>query len=385
MSRNLNLCRIRQWPRWTIIPIALGLAGLVIVLGLLLEPAADALSPVEVQPTPTMPTIAYSQGRSDACHDCHFSLQALEASAEDPSTAHAYLVAPESIVTPHGRLGCLACHGGVGEAADLGSGGKEAAHQGLIADMSAQDPGKCVICHQDMPEEFPHDRLRLPHGEIVRRIQEGDPCDVHCSDCHGAVGHGFDPVSGEIICSMTVCLDCHQERNLKIQMTDCDGCHLGPHDAITSLSCNECHTSAERWQQVDVGVHPVPLPGKHGETACFKCHHYPNFQGLSNVCTACHQSGHTDWGDDDCAECHALGVTWDLVAEKWDGHVEQWDQYRGEHVKVSCDGCHFETYAGLDPTCDTCHEIPDSHEDGRSERDCVLCHQADRPWAETAE
>ena len=117
MSQNLNPRGIRRWPRWTIIPIALGLAGLVIVLGLLLEPAAGALSPVQVQPTPTMPTIAYSQGESDACHDCHFSLEALEASAEDPSTAQAYLITPESIVTPHGRLGCLACHGGVGEAA----------------------------------------------------------------------------------------------------------------------------------------------------------------------------------------------------------------------------------------------------------------------------
>ncbi len=91
-----------------------------------------------------------------------------------------YLIEAESIATPHGKLGCLACHGGEGQASD-----KASAHQDLVADMSAQDPEKCVICHEELPSEFPNDRLRLPHGEIIRRIQSGEPCDVHCSDCHG--------------------------------------------------------------------------------------------------------------------------------------------------------------------------------------------------------
>ncbi|MGD2206118.1 MAG: hypothetical protein PVH17_05005 [Anaerolineae bacterium] len=375
MSQKLSLQRIRNWPRWIIIPIGLALAGLAILLGLFLESAADALSPVKVEPTPTMPTIAYSQGTSDGCHDCHFSLDALQASALDPGTAETYFIEAESIVTTHGKLGCLACHGGDGEAAD-----KEAAHQGLVADMSAQDPEKCIICHQDLPNEFPNDRLRLPHGEIIRRIQAGDPCDVHCSDCHGGVGHGFDPVSGDIICSMTVCLDCHQERNLEIQMADCDACHLGPHDVPTSLTCSGCHTSTEVWAQVDPGVHPVPLLGEHAETDCFQCHQYPNFQGVSNVCADCHESGHTEWGDGDCAGCHDPGTTWDMTASTWDGHAEHWNQYKGQHLKVSCKGCHFEGYADVDPGCDTCHSVPKDHDDGRSEAECTGCHQADQPW-----
>lgn len=374
MSQKLSLHRIREWPRWTIIPLGLGLAGLVILLGLLLEPAVGALSPVYVEPTPTMPSIAYSQGLSDGCHDCHFSLSALQASAADPDAAKAYLIEPESVVTPHGRLGCLACHGGDGGSAD-----KEAAHQGLVADMSAQDPEKCVICHQDLPSEIPGDRLRVPHGIVIERIVQGEPCDVHCSDCHGGVGHGFDPVSGKEFCSMTVCLDCHQEQTLDIQMADCDACHLGPHEGVTTLTCNDCHASTEVWEEVNLGDHPVPLLGKHGETACFQCHQYPNFVGLNNVCADCHESGHTDWGDHDCAGCHDPGATWNLVAETWDGHVEHWDQYKGEHLNVTCTGCHFETY-DLDPSCDTCHKMPESHDDGRDAAGCVQCHQADQPW-----
>jgi hypothetical protein len=375
MSPKLFLRRMRQWPKWTIIPTGLALAGFAVLLGLLLEPAGYALSPVVVEPTPTMPSIVYSQVLSDGCHDCHFSLSALRASAADPDLAEAYLIGPESIVTPHGKLGCLACHGGDGGAQD-----KQTAHRDLIADMSAQDPQQCIICHRDLPDEIPNDRLRVPHGTILSRIQEGEPCDVHCSDCHGGVGHGFDPVSGETVCSMTVCLDCHQERNLSIQMADCDACHLGPHDVATSLTCNDCHTSTETWQQVDLGIHPVPLEGMHGEMACFQCHQYPDFKGLNNVCTDCHVSGHTEWGDHDCASCHDPGATWDMVGEVWDGHAERWDQYKGKHLDVSCDGCHFAGYTNVEPNCDGCHKAPESHEDGRGKVDCVNCHQADKPW-----
>jgi hypothetical protein len=377
MNNNLNLDRMRSWPRWTIIPISLALAGLAIVLGLLLEPAADALSPVQPTPTPAMPAIAYSGATVPGCQDCHFSLPALQASAANPDTVETYLIEAESVVTPHGKLGCIACHGGDGQVQD-----KEAGHQGLVSDMSAQDPEKCLICHQDLPDEIPGDRLRVPHGVIIERIEQGEPCDVHCSDCHGGVGHGFDPVSGETFCSMMVCLDCHQERNLEVQMADCDACHLGPHDVATSLTCDDCHTSTEVWTEVDLGVHPVPLPGKHGEIACFQCHQFPDFKGLNNVCTDCHQSGHTDWGDHDCAGCHDPGATWDLVASTWDAHVDHWDQYKGEHLEVACAGCHFETYTDLNPNCSTCHKIPESHDGARAQVECTNCHQADQPWGE---
>jgi hypothetical protein len=223
--------------------------------------------------------------------------------------------------------------------------------------------------------------LRIPHEVVVDRIRHGEPCEVHCSDCHGGVGHGFDPVSGEVICSMTVCLDCHQERNLEVQMTDCDACHIGPHDVATSLTCDDCHSSTEVWAEIDAHIHPVDLPGKHGELACFDCHDYPNFKGLNNVCTDCHVSGHTDWGEDDCADCHDAGATWDLVAETWPGHQEHWDQYKGTHSQLACAACHFETYTDLDPTCGGCHTTPESHEeDGRNGVDCTGCHQADQPW-----
>jgi hypothetical protein len=382
MNRNSILSRIRAWPRWTIIPIAIGLACLVIVLGLLLEAAGHALSPVAAEPEPTMPTIAYSAGQSDGCHDCHFSMAALESAAADPATAAEYLVQPESVVTPHGKLGCLACHGGDGAVTD-----KEAAHAGLVADMSARDPEKCIICHDEMPDEMLHDRLRVPHAVVVDRIAHGEPGEVHCSDCHGAVGHGYDPLSGEKHCSMSVCVDCHVERQLEVQMADCGACHLGPHDTSQAplaggeATCNDCHASTEAWAGVETGIHPVALVGKHGETACFACHQYPDFQGLDSACAACHEAGHGPLGDGDCAMCHDAGAGWGMAATEWAGHADYWDQYKGAHLQVSCQGCHFEGY-DLDPGCATCHRTPESHEEGRREMACTPCHQADQAWDE---
>ena len=374
MRQRQGSSGIRAWPRWAVIPLGLGLAMVTIVAGLLLEAATEAVLPEQVEPTPTMPTIAYSEGISDGCHDCHFSLTALEASAADASTASDYLIAAESIATTHGKLGCLACHGGDGEAAD-----KDAGHVELIADMSAADPEKCIICHEDMPDEFPNDRLRLPHGTLIERTLSEEPCGVHCSDCHGGVGHGFDPVSGEKFCSMTVCLDCHEERDLEIQVADCNACHLGPHEEEMSLACIDCHRSTEVWQEVEASAHPVSLEGKHGERACFDCHLYPNFSGLSSTCSGCHESIHTEWDDDDCSACHDPSGGWEFAASGWDGHADLWDQYKGQHTKVSCNGCHFDGY-DLDPACTTCHKVPSSHDDGRGENDCTLCHQADQAW-----
>ncbi len=378
MSFDRSLNKIRKWPRWTIIPLGILLAGMAIALGLLLEPAGYALSPVQPEPTATLQAINYSRSDSDGCHDCHVSLPALQASADDPMMAESYLIEPESVMTAHGTLGCVACHDGDGHAED-----KEAGHEGLTADPTEADPKRCIICHIDLPAEVPGDRLRVPHELVEYQIVHGDPETLFCSDCHGGVGHGFDPVSGEKHCPMKVCLDCHEERDLEVQMTDCDACHIGPHDVAVSLTCDDCHASIETWTEIHSHVHPVELQGKHGEVACFDCHQYPNFKGLNVVCSDCHVSGHTDWGEDECAECHDAGATWDLVADTWPEHVERWDQYKGQHTKVGCQGCHFETFTDLDPNCTTCHTAPDSHEDdGRIERDCTDCHQADQPWSE---
>ncbi len=380
--QKIHLRRVRQWPRWAVVPIGLGLAGFAVLLGLLLEPAGYALSPIKVEPTATIPAVGYGRSISDGCHDCHFSLAALQASAEDPGQAETYFIDPESVLTPHGSLGCVACHGGDGQAEGQGPVAKEAGHRGLVADISRVQPEQCVICHRDLPEQISSDELLIPHELVENKIAHGEEGILFCSDCHSSPGHGFDPVSGETACSMMVCVDCHAEQepcsachqggDIEAQMTGCDLCHEGPHDVAAYLTCPCCHTSVETWEEIEPSSHPIELLGNHGEIQCFECHEYPNFRGLHYACTECHESGHSDWGDDDCTQCHDPGATWDIVASTWDKHVELWDMYKGDHLKVQCQGCHFETYTGLDPNCNSCHALPDTHDETYTK--CWLCH-----------
>lgn len=377
MSNKRKLLFGREWPRWLVVPVGLGLAGLVVVLGLLLEPAGYALSPSPDAPTPTLPAVAYGRDISGGCHDCHFSLPALQASADDPNTAEEYLIDPESVRTNHGSLGCVACHRGDGEAED-----KEDGHTGLILNVTQEDPGQCVICHLDLPEKILENELLIPHELVEDKIAHGEEGTLFCSDCHGRVGHGFDPVSGDVTCSMMVCVDCHTElgsckgchqgNDPGVEMTGCDVCHKGPHDVAEYLTCSCCHTSMDSWADIDPSSHPVELAGTHGELHCFECHEFPDFEGLHYVCVDCHESAHPEWSGKDCAECHDPAATWDAVAPTWDRHGEFWDMYKGDHLEVECKGCHFETFTDLNPSCDTCHSRPESHNETYTK--CWLCH-----------
>jgi hypothetical protein len=251
-----------------------------------------------VIPEPTLPAINYARPLSIECENCHLDQNALAASANAGEDVTPYHIDPASLQTPHGSLGCITCHGGTGDTAD-----KDTAHQDLILDLSATHPEDCLLCHRNLPAQFPEDHLRTPHGQVVNAIWEGSACGVLCSDCHGQVGHGFDPVTGAITCPMSVCLDCHLERNLGDNLTKCNTCHVGPHDVATGLSCKDCHTSTDTWAQASLAVHPLELTGVHATTDCFSCHKWPNFQGLDRVCSDCHQRPH-ELGNDDCALCH---------------------------------------------------------------------------------
>jgi hypothetical protein len=368
---------VRQWPRWAVVPIGLAMAAVAVLLGLVLEPAGYALAPGKVEPEPTLPAVGYGRDQSDGCQACHFSPDALEASADDPNTAGDYLIDAASPQTPHGSLGCVACHGGEGLAE-----AKESGHRGLIRDITEAQPKQCLICHHDLPDQFPGDDLLIPHELVEDKIVHGEVGELFCSDCHGGVGHGFDPVTGNVACSMMVCVDCHAEQDAcrschqnaatGAEMSGCDLCHEGPHDVAEYLTCPCCHTSLTTWAEIDPASHPVELPGRHGEAGCFECHQFPDFRGLNYVCADCHESGHTAWGDEDCTQCHDPGATWDIVASTWDRHIEHWDMYKGDHLKVQCQGCHFETYTDLDPSCDSCHDLPRSHD--ASYTRCWLCH-----------
>jgi hypothetical protein len=345
-----------NWPKWTLSLVAFGLIVLAIVVGVALAPAAESLAP-EITPTPTLPVLNYSAPLSGDCEDCHLDRQALAASAQTGEDIEPYYIEPASLQTPHGSLGCITCHRGTANVAD-----KDQAHEGLVLDPTETHPQDCLLCHRNLPNVFPEDYLRTPHGQVVNAIWEGSKCGVVCSDCHGQVGHGFDPVTGGIICPMTVCLNCHLEENLGAKLTTCNTCHVGPHDVALALTCKDCHTSTDNWNQTTLRVHPVELTGYHATTDCFSCHNWPNFSGLDYVCSDCHQRPH-DFGNDDCALCH----TPDGWIESANALVAEAPEFPHPALgREECRSCHG--VEGQQP-------IPADHK-GRTNDTCQVCHKA---------
>lgn len=361
---------LSRWPRWAVILIGLVLAVAAIVIALVLEPVAQAVAP-KVEPTSTLPLLAYALPLSGDCQKCHFDQVALAHAGAGKDELDRLTIEPESLWTPHGGLGCVTCHRGTGSIEDV-----DAAHVGMITDPSLRFSEECLLCHRNLPEEFPQDRLRTPHNEVVH----GETVNVACSDCHGGVGHGFDPVTGEVICSMAVCLDCHRTRQLDSKLTDCNACHIGPHDLAAAMECSVCHQSTEVWHEVELAVHPVELVGRHAEVQCFDCHQEPNFRGIHYICSDCHQRPH-DFGSDDCAECHNPAAGWEAAGVGGEHPFPQ--DHNG--TNGNCTLCH----PGGDTTtysCETCHSqsgMQQVHE-AKGVKDiaskCVLCHpQGQKP------
>ena len=344
-----------HWPKWMLFFIAFGAALAIIVAGLILEPIGLALSPT-ITPESELPVINYARPLSLECEACHFDPQALLDSGAAPEALDALTIERTSLETPHGSLGCVTCHDGTPGTAD-----KDAAHEGLNLDLAVTHPQDCVLCHRDLPDEIPEDHMRTPHGTITNAVWEGSACGVQCIDCHGQVGHGFDPVTGSNICPMSVCQDCHQTKNMEASLTQCSTCHVGPHTLPDeTTACETCHASTEGWHEIALAEHEVELTGKHGELDCFACHRWPNFSGLEATCSNCHTRTH-EQGNDNCAVCHS---------------PDGWDTSVGLLLALAMDAPH--PSEGVE-ACRDCHGLegenatPDGHQE-MTEDTCQACH-----------
>ncbi len=363
-----------HWPRWSVILIGFALVIFTILIALVLEPAAQAVAPRPV-PTPTVFRLAYAAPLSGDCVECHTDETALVNSGAPEAEVVRLLITSDEVVSLHGRLGCVTCHQGNGETDD-----KEAAHEGLVPNPTDyREAGKvCLACHADVRTDIPEKNIHTPHQRILWGIyEEQEIC--ACSNCHGPVAHGVAPV-GTHEGLAAYCIDCHEEKGVPPERLACAGCHIGPHDIADALDCEVCHTSTDTWSKVELAVHPMALNGRHGELACFECHDAPDFRTLSGfTCESCHQKPH-DFGNGDCAQCHADGGTWEQVDVTTFDHTAIWPYFTGAHTTVACEGCHFEGYQGLSPDCGACHTLnPDTC---APDQKCTDCHRSDLSWSD---
>jgi len=302
----------------------------------------------------------------ETCNHCHSQPQLLAASGAEPDMVAALTIEVQPPDQVHGNIRCVTCHYGQEGTEEI-----EAAHQRIVIDPTVGNAQVCLACHPDLPDEFPEDRLRTPHDALTH----GETVDVSCSDCHGGVGHGFDPISGEIICPMSVCMDCHQERQLGAELTDCNACHVEAHEPAAALDCGDCHTSTEAWQQLGVADHPISLEGKHRAISCLDCHgdNQPltaSPEGLT--CASCHQPPAEDHYAGACETCHTPDGFDQALLPAQDHPIP----LEGAHQKASCEGCHTAGQESPQYICSLCHEQPEGHLTG----ECSMCHTPEG-WA----
>lgn len=334
------------------------LLTLLVIVGL--QPIAQAEATKAQAPSPSAGIESPRAGTCQACHEKSETLIKAGANADELTRL---TVEPQALETPHGRIICTTCHYGNETTEDM-----QASHLGMITDPTQGDAHLCVACHSALPEEFPQDRLRTPHD----RVTHGKLSDVSCSDCHGAVGHGFDPVTGDVICPMGVCLDCHQSRQLDSELGDCDACHLPAHAPVPAMECNACHQSTEAWAEVEAAMHPLALIGGHAEARCLDCHQRLS-PTVDTQCADCHQPpGDSHYGAT-CEQCHTPASFQE--AQLPDHPVA----LIGAHQRATCTGCHADGQQSPQYVCSDCHQQPEGHVPGP----CNSCHTPEG-WTSSA-
>ncbi|MCL7451712.1 MAG: Ni/Fe-hydrogenase cytochrome b subunit [Anaerolineae bacterium] len=345
---------------------ALGvLALLTVAVVLLVQPAtsveaykAHIASPDEAAKSP----------ESGLCLSCHEDAQVLTGAGASSEMLSQLTIEPQPLETPHGRLSCVVCHYGDSETEDM-----DLAHDGVLVDPTVAEAELCVACHSDLPEEFPEDRLRTPHDEVTH----GEVVDVACSDCHGAVGHGFDPVSGNFVCPMSVCLDCHIDRELESELVDCSACHIEPHAVPLAMSCSDCHQGTTEWAQVAAVDHEFPLEAAHAELECSTCHQDMVWTeyAAGATCATCHQPPSEPHYGPVCEDCHTP-ASFAAATPLVETHPVE---LTGAHRQVACGQCHPGGQATPEYVCAECHQPPTDHLPG----DCKVCHDPEG-WAGSA-
>jgi hypothetical protein len=320
------------------------------------ESASQQIQPAEAAAPPDV----------ENCRACHYDRDSLLAAGADVEQLAKLYIEPEPLDVAHGQIACVTCHEGNGNPV-----GDTPLHTSVVADPSAGTARSCLACHSDLRDEIPGDCMRTPHNEVVH----GKLTDVTCSDCHGAVGavgHGFDPKRGEVVCPMGSCIDCHVERQLDSELCDCGTCHITVHQIAELDECGVCHLSTETWQAVATDSHSLTLSGGHDGVGCAACHDAS--QPAEPSCVDCHEPLAEPHYGPSCEDCHS--------PDSFQGaqlpaalHPVPLD---GAHQQAPCAGCHGEEGKTPSLVCSDCHERPDEHLPG----DCELCHSP-VGWAES--
>ncbi len=247
------------------------------------------------------------------------------------------LVAKEFLNTVHGQQGCTSCHGGVEPAAS-----RKEAHQGMVAEPSAQKDSKCATCHADAAGTFEmtlHKTSRgivdLDTGVLAARInpEKADllqkAVDNHCASCH-----------------IDQCGDCHVSRPQWSGGGLIQG-HVFQETPNPILNCTACHGSRVQKEMLGQGpsdFEPKLKPSVHWVPAgmqCVECHTKEWIHGPSTEAAVRYEVKEAPR----CEDCHVDDTFYDNAYHKQHAEADP-----GKTL-LQCQVCHSQPYNN----CYGCH------------------------------
>jgi hypothetical protein len=213
----------------------------------------------------------------------------------------------------HGKLSCVSCHGGQGEAVSM-----EEAHEGVEKDPSANSAKYCGGCHADIASKHEMSIHKKQNGYFsffslrYQGTMDGaiPPDFTHefnqeCGTCHATCGqcHVSTPISAR-----SGLVNAHKFLSTPNMTKNCTACH-GSRIGDEYLGNNEGYQPDVHW---------VPSFNR-----CEFCHSGEEMHGGKNeyayklqvkeipACEDCHSQGteneyhNTHWGELSCSVCHA--------------------------------------------------------------------------------
>jgi len=316
---------------------------------------------------------------------------------------------PYELIGKHAQVKCGECHLNTHTLADL-----KAAPQDCASCHAVKDPHQgrlgsdCGTCHTPAgwaPALFDHNlstfKLDGQHVNVacknchIEHVLQGTPSDCYachaekdthegrlgtnCGSCHTTAGwtpatfdHNLSTfkLTGKHI--PVACDSCHIDNVLHGIPSDCYACHAGDdtHQGSLGTACGTCHTPTG-WTPATYNhnLSVFKLTGQHIKVACLSCHVNNLFRGTPTNCNACHAADDNHQGQfgTNCGSCHSTSA-W--LPATFDHNLSTF-KLTGQHVNVTCTGCHINNvYRGTPNNCKSCHTEPSGHFGS----DCASCH-----------
>ncbi|MBI5304713.1 MAG: hypothetical protein HY868_21445 [Chloroflexi bacterium] len=228
----------------------------------------------------------------------------------------------------------------------------------------------CATCHTEHKGrasnltrvavvEIPHEQFGF---SLERHARDYSNAPMTCRACHTFANDSNKPESAAVTAA---CVDCHARH---------DAWYIAEHRRAMGEACLACHDGSARLRGFDHNA-VFSLDGKHGQTACVKCHVNNRFRGTPRDCVQCHAEPAIHRGKYGlvCAACHT-SAGWrpaNLIRHPFP--LDHSGRQSG------CQVCHPANYASY--TCYNCHEhepnkITRAHLDAniREIGNCAQCH-----------